>query len=340
VAPLQCTGAQSGAGPPRCWPPGASQNCSAQLFPDATSAKVRQNLERGMREFVELEIGGRIAIYWITPKTAHSTLMKLFLAASGPWKVLGGASGHDAQRDCWMHELYRTPASAGPAFAPQKGWLTNSTDGARELEAVLQRQPFEFTFVRDPLSHLVSAAGQQKYCLTSNKPGRKIYGNAELQGPSEVTGMLAQMLSHRSPKVAAFNTTDCAKHMFTQGSGYAFEGAGGAGVNRLHFVGRVESLNDDYALLLRLLLGESSAKRAPRAIATTNGAHHRSHRFASGSADWRELAASPLARRYVDSDRACFGYPPYPGARTPGPDIRERLPKSANKSLSTPGTDV
>jgi hypothetical protein len=181
---------------------------------------------------------------------------------------------------------------------------------------VLEQRPLEVAFVRDPLTHLVSAAGQQKWCLTSNKIARHTFGNSSiLKSADEVIASLQRLLSHSSQSAGGFNTTDCAKHMFPQGSGYAFDPAG---TGRLHFVGRVEHLRDDWQRLLTLL-GDSTAHRPPSIPKRNARDHSRGNPdspFAPGGAAWRALEASPLVQRLTAYDRACFGYPPSSQPRT------------------------
>ena len=169
------------------------------------------------------------------------------------------------------------------------------------LEAALAHAPLEFTFVRDPLAQLVSAAGQLRQCITSNREGRRHFGNRTwLSGQaSEVVELLGYMTQRTAPRVRRFETQDCAAHLFPMAAGYTF--AGSPGLGRLRFVGRVEQLDADWAHLLTLL-GLTAAYPAAR---------HTNKRSAPlqlrrGGKAYAELAAHESVRAHLKWDEKCF----------------------------------
>ena len=274
------------------------RGCERPTWPAAV-AQTRDALERGMREWVEVETTNNArAIYWITPKAAHTTIVHRL--GRPPFRIIATSLGHDGHGDGhdFMHSKCPCTHQCVGAVKPCSG--RNST---AMLEAALARAPLEFTFVRDPVAQLVSAAGQLRSCLTSNRDGRRQFGNRTwLSGEAaEVVELLGYMTQRTAPRVRRFETQDCAAHLFPMASGYSF--AGSPGVGRLRFVGRVEQIDADWAHLLALL-GMGAAKAPPRRNTNRRTAPLPLRR---GGKSYAELAKDESVRAHLKWDQRCFG---------------------------------
>lgn len=119
-------------------------------WPDASRA-VRVGLEHGMREWVHAQYNGSAdVLYWQTPKAAHTLIMRLL--RKPPWRIMGIGEGHDG-----------TDGSPWMAWYPNRSVTMQAVEA--NLQDVLRKRPLEFTFVREPLGHLISSAGQLHVCL-------------------------------------------------------------------------------------------------------------------------------------------------------------------------------
>jgi len=135
--------------------------CPAAHWP-AADPRVRTILQHGRRQCIVARYNGtsgmRYVVYWVTPKTAHTKIAKLLRRP--PFYPSGLAADHvnsinagsmfDVGREC-NHR-----AGGGNCSLPPL------------LSNILSQRPFEFTFWRDPVGHLISAAGQAAYCLNTH----------------------------------------------------------------------------------------------------------------------------------------------------------------------------
>ena len=131
----------------RCEPP----------WPSA-SQHVRTILEYGRREYLPVLYNGtggpRVVVYWVTPKVAHTKIGKLMRLppfypmnlTSEEMRSLNNGSMFNVGREC-----------LGPACG---------TDSP-VLSRILHHRPFEFTFWREPVGHLISGAAQAVHCLNT-----------------------------------------------------------------------------------------------------------------------------------------------------------------------------
>ena len=123
----------------------------------AAVPSVRLALEHGQREWVEVEVGSstiarQTAIYWVTPKVAHTTIARLLQRP--PFRVLQTSAGHDGGNPARAFMGHSGESVGQDAVSPR--------NSSARLQEALARSPLEFTFVRDPLDHLISAAGPQR----------------------------------------------------------------------------------------------------------------------------------------------------------------------------------
>ena len=187
-----------------------------------------------------------------------------------------------------------------------------------------------FTFVRNPLSHLVSAASELNQCLKAVEPAGhpfRLLSVSRVSTVDQVVRLLQVYLSGGSldsfptlsqMKPALYGTAEhtrnttrlharlkwCATHLTPQTAGYAFDGRG---FNSLHYVGRVERMRDDWAHLLRLL---NATKQPPtleptHAIPNTNPDGFGSKATRLG----QNLSDQPLVRAFVKPDMDCVERP-------------------------------
>ena len=306
------------------------------------SQTVRTTLEQGMREWVEFEVGegGRRALYWITPKSAHTTIMRLLRCP--PFRLVGVSKGHNAQGSAFAADA-RPNATNGQAQQDSMPGALNlqmssgADESNRHLADALARRPLEFTFVRDPLTHLIAAASQLRHCFLATPPAHSHYPpgafgdkSPRLYSGHELVKLLEMSLRDQmpdgAPAAAAHKVRYCAKHLYPQSAGYGFELDRGrrthgdshaldgrsSGVRRLHFVGRMEHFAEDSAALLRALGVEASpASNATRCARRWMAAraNHRAQRpilKAGSGLAWREIVAHPLVRQHLAWDYNCW----------------------------------
>lgn len=179
-------------------------------------------------------------VYWITPNVAHTTIMNRLL----PWSFDVIAVAHAKQPE---------------------------TERRGILAAALAAEPFEFTFVRDPLSHVLSGVRQLAFCLRTGDGLVEILNN-----------VTRNQWSH--PQCEEL-------HAFPQTSGYSF---GPLGINRLHFVGRMERLQHDWNRLLALVGEPQLQRRVPNAHPRRYDVHEAS------------FLTHPMVRAHTKWDVRCF----------------------------------
>ena len=151
-------------------------------------------------------------IYWITPKSAHTTIINRLMSSFKIHKVAISEYSNDHKR--------------------------------RILNEALKTNPLEFTFIRDPLWHTVSGAQELQVCA------KRVYGRH--------VDLLDILLNVSAD---SWQFARCKElHIFPQISGYS--SLDDRGINRLHFIGRVERLRHDWSELLSLI-SEPSPKRIP-----------------------------------------------------------------------------
>ena len=103
--------------------------------------------------------------------------------------------------------------------------------------------------------------------------------------------MLSLMLKGEAPDAGGYDTSNCVAYLYPQSAGYGFDAQG---VQRLHFVGRLEHLAKDWSTLTAMLLGKHWAKAlygqglAPQSFPQEN---RRSNRASS------QLAFGGIARQ-------------------------------------------
>ena len=265
-----------------------SRRCHRRPTWSAASRTTRSLMEQGVREWLHFDVAGgdRSVIYWVTPKAAHTSI---------------------------MHLLRRPPFRLS---------------GITNLSKALALKPFEFTFVREPLQLLISAAGQLHHCLMLTQPGVSLLGSGhvlanaddvklmldlffrdDLQGsfglgPFRNTSQLGKLKNFSLWRLKSWATgmRNCARdHLRPQVSGYNFDRQ--QGVARLHFVGRVERLREDW----QAMLNELSVASGPVRIPNKNS---RKATLPSGlrpsGVEWRRLESDATVRHHLAWDWQCF----------------------------------
>lgn len=151
-------------------------------WPDS-SPSVKAVLQRGRRQVIVASYNGsrsqRYIVYWVTPKVAHTKIAKLLRRppfhpvkmTANEERVLNAQSMLDVGNEC-----------LGTA---------SCAASSRLLRDFLSREPFEFTFWRDPLGHLVSAAAQATHCLNTHWCIRR-----ELPWPLNTASHVSELLRH------------------------------------------------------------------------------------------------------------------------------------------------
>ena len=296
-------------------------SCSTSPSWQVAAHKERVALERGMRQWTLVEFNGRPAIYWITPKAAHTLIVRLF--RKQPWRVLETYPGHAGFGGIgWMGERNDTISRKG---------------AAKELQQARRRQPLEFTFVREPLEQLISSAAQLHRCINamscltlsrmSLKPNSRIStaqaacvaskAEGHMTTAHRVLRLLNMSIGHEAPTCKPRNVTckpgsiteedmrRCARHIWPQSVGYAFDSQG---ASRLHFVGRIERFREDWERLLTVL-GDDANHTAFRKLVTRK-VNRRSHppALSQGGLEWGKLRQEPLVRSWLQHDYDCFKY--------------------------------
>ena len=207
---------------------------------------------------------------------------------------------------------------------------------SRNLRDALAAKPIEFTFVRNPLELLISAAAQVNHCIMTTQPGIQLFGRTRaITSADNVTFTLGVFLRNRlfeqpqffpeflasrpSPvqplhhlkrlenfsvsrlKLWRNGVMECVRsHLRPQASGYSFDHALGA--NRLHFVGRVHAMEADWASLLQLL----NLSMAPSAGIPQGNRRRLAAALQPRGSEWKKLEADAVVRRHLYWDRACF----------------------------------
>ena len=340
-----------------------TSTCATQpTWIDASRAG-RVGLEHGMREWVHAQFNGSAEVlYWLTPKAAHTLIGRLL--RKPPWRVLQHGDGHDG-----------TDGSPWMGVYPNRSVTMRAVE--TDLQNILRRRPLEFTFVREPLGHLISSAGQLHWCLRKSQchgqdrlidnydgpPGAKYIDEMRSEwnrsctqelrqgstpsGPDRVLELMTMAAGNkklpcnktpfqcqpwnesRYPPRTSGNTgwpmqkgctratcltgysyelvNRCARHMWPQSSGYGFDPA--RGPTRLHFVGRVEQFQHDWARLLTRL-GDREHTAFNRLKIRHVNYRPIVHELAPSSPGRRRLERNPLVARWLAADRACgFGAP-------------------------------
>ena len=107
----------------------------------------------------------------------------------------------------------------------------------------------------------------------------------------------------------------CFHHMVPQTAGYGFrlatrDSPSSSGMRRLQFIGRVESLADDWQRLLRLLGANDTAVRhaiqRTRRVINSHTAHRIAKALRPEGREWDALTSHPLVRRHLATDRTCL----------------------------------
>lgn len=193
-------------------------------------------------------------VYWITPKAAHTTIVNRLMRRS-PFEILDVASA-------------------------------DLSEGARRarLARALAHDPFEFTFVREPVGHVASAIAQMRVCRAL-PTARRVH---------DYLATLYEFVEDRWPSRACREL-----HLYPQISGYPSPD----GVRRLHFVGRVGRLAEDWAALLGYV-NASDAAGAAGGVPVVNA--RRRPRFLRAAAQWRTFATHPMVRAHTEWDARCF----------------------------------
>ena len=316
----------------------AEASDSREAWLDA-APRVRHTLMHGMREWALAHHlpSGRHVIYWINPKAAHTRIMRLLRGDTrSAFRTLNVSEGHAGRPD----ERW----SGG--VRGRRSWGSRGR-AETQLQWALSLRPFEFTFVRAPMAHLISAAAQLNSCLTSwNCINRNLswpFTRAEHvldllritqrdELPSAVTNVSRPMgFDPRRGRVvrctawesgnARASLLGCARHLYPQSAGFGFDGSLGF-PHRLHFVGRVEHLADDWSRLLQRLHDHGDNRAAPSTassrieeggvdvkglgkIFNKRRDSLRPSALDEGADEWKVLASSREVRRWLDADLRC-----------------------------------
>ena len=125
-----------------------------------TSSRVNDVLKSGRRQCIVSQYmnrstsgSNRYVVYWVTPKAAHTKIARLLRRppfrqvnfSNSESRALNEGSIFDVDHECIGTECQPIP----------------------KLRAILASQPLEFTFWREPVGHLVSAAAQVTHCLNT-----------------------------------------------------------------------------------------------------------------------------------------------------------------------------
>mgnify|MGYP006188326177 FL=1 len=310
-------------------------SCSSSPSWEVAAHKERVGLERGMREWMLVEFNGRAAIYWITPKAAHTLIVRLF--RKKPWSTISTHPGHAGFGGVgWMGELNGSISRRG---------------AAKELHQARRRQPLEFTFVREPLQQLISSAAQLHNCIKvvncfKNWKSESDGGSQEscaaitaeferhMDSAPRVLRLMNMSIGREAPRCNAAcanfsgsgweqrkeSLRRCARHIWPQTAGYGFDDQG---ASRLQFVGRIERFREDWERLLTVL-GDDANHTAFRKVVTRK-VNKRPHPAAlgQGGSEWSKLRQEPLVRTWLHSmvkvaPRQCSSSAPGPPQSAPG----------------------
>ena len=238
---------QERCGDSRCipWGRGFAAWCDAPIW---THFVAPERLD-AMREFAWIvsKASNKSALYWITPKSAHTTIMRRLVPQQ--FHIVSVA-------DASMHER-------------RKRLL---------LDAALKKDPLEFTFVRSADTHVLSATRQLQFCA------RRLY-----RRDIDLLPILENITLNR------WRYTKCEElHLYPQVSGYAFDARG---INRLHFVGRVEEMSTDWNRLLSML-GHRTGRKG--------GIPRVNSRPPNNAEDYASFLVHPMVRAHTEWDYRCF----------------------------------
>ena len=292
------------------------------------SPHVRHALRHGMREWALARHlpTNRHVLYWIVPKSAHTRIMRFLRVA--PFALINVSDGFAGGPD----ERW----SGGPRRGAAEGAIRRRAIAKLEWAQQLT-QPLEFTFVRDPLSHLISASAQLVSCLRSwNCINRNVTWPFEtvhhvehmldlaqrdelphlVTNVTYPTGYDPRIRRHRRCSAwevgqSTSSLRGCARHLYPQTAGYDFEGSPGF-LKRVKFVGRVEHLAEDWSRLLARLHNGSQHGTHERmseagVIMNKRGATLRATSLETGGVEWQKVAKSGMVRRWLDADVRCLG---------------------------------
>ena len=280
-----------------------------------------------------VEFNGRAAIYWITPKAAHTLIVRLF--RKKPWAMLTTHPGHAGFGGTgWLGELNGSISRRG---------------AAKDLQQARRRQPLEFTFVREPLQQLISSAAQLHNCIrevncfkkwkpASRGGGREecaaITAGGHMDTAQRVLRLMNMSIGHEAPTcghacapISGSGWEErkeilrrCSRHIWPQTAGYGFDDQG---TSRLHFVGRIERFREDWERLLTVL-GDDANHTAFRKVVTRK-VNKRPHSapLGKGGAEWSKLRQEPLVRTWLHSTVKvapwqCSSSAPVPPQGAPG----------------------
>ena len=242
-----------------------------------------------MREWMLVEFNGRAAIYWITPKAAHTLIVRLF--RKKPWSMNTTNPGH--------------AGVGGQSFMGQSNGSLSRRGAAEELRQARQRHPLEFTFVRDPLQQLISSAAQLHSCIKDDcrrvanvnwTSCAAITAQRHMDTARRVLRLVNMSMGHEAP--TSENMRRCSRHIWPQTAGYGFDDQG---ARRLQFVGRIERFREDWERLLTVL-GDDANHTAFRKLVTRK-VNRRPHPAAlgKGGSEWSKLRQEPLVRTWLHS---------------------------------------
>ena len=262
-------------------------SCSASPSWEVAAHQERVALERGMREWMLVEFNGRAAIYWITPKAAHTLIVRLF--RKKPWRMHRTHPGH--------------AGFGGQGFMGESNGSISRRGAAKELQQARRRHPLEFTFVREPLQQLISSAAQLHNCIKSFSEANTTKG--PMDTARRVLRLMNMSMGHEAPTCdvdcvpnARLDMRRCARHIWPQTAGYGFDDQG---ARRLQFVGRIERFREDWERLLTVL-GDDANHTAFRKLITRK-VNKRPHPAAlhKGELEWSKLRQEPLVRTWLHS---------------------------------------
>ena len=263
--------------PPTCQ---LNRSCASPTFP-AAQPQVRSLLEHGQRPYVLARMLGsnRSVVYWLTPKAAHLKILRLM--RKPPFVISGVASQRSA---------------LGEASHMLEGACRGAECRDPELISFLRQQPppLEFTFMREPIGYLISAAAQALRLIVNydcvDRADRPWAWRAPDSAADVVrvlqfaltddlwaTGGLGANRSNmigigRNARRQEIYRKQCnnkevanarvvlrsaVRHVFPQTAGYGWDPE--QGVKRLHFVGRTEAFAADWRRLLQQLGHDSKA---------------------------------------------------------------------------------
>ena len=232
---------QAECGKGRCiaWDNTFAEWCEAPRYTHVTNADRYENI----REFAwAFSPHNQSVVYWITPKSAHTRIMKRLLSRFRIQHVAVSEDSNERKRHF--------------------------------LDVALQTNPLEFTFVRDPISHTISAAQELQACV------QRAY-NVKVNALEVLVNVSNDTWQFRRCKEL---------HIYPQLTGYGIDRRG---INRLHFVGRTEHMRRDWSRFMALLY-----ETPPVKIPVVNGRPRKHHPIS--------FMSHPLVRAHTEWDTRCF----------------------------------